>query len=238
MNVEKKIEKCLKDAPKPTVPDGLLLKLQRDLSVEEVKTPRTVIRNWFAPGGGPISLWRVAAAAGTAIAVLLPLSYGAVKAVKHFVIAREEVTFEYPQDNSIYTVSRSICVGGDNTSSEEEAKKKLEEFRELYRQGNAKEVKPGVWVATLSNGEEFAYGGDPERIGIQFSFSDEEKEQLKKQFDEINELRKAGKYEKTYKPENDFVIDGVKYRYFEAHYTLSDGRVVTLGASEPAEDSN
>lgn len=234
MNTEKKIERCLRAAPKPPAQDGLLDKLQKDIALGEIKTQRSVLHRWFVPTGGRISLWRVAAAAAVAIAVLLPLSYGTVKAVKHFVIAHDEVTFEYPEDNSIYTVSRSIAIAGNNTSSEEEARRKLEEFGDLYRQGNAEEVKPGVWVATLSNGEKFGYAGDPERIGVEFT--EQEKEQLKEQFDEINELRKAGKYEKTYKPENDFVIDGVKHRYFEAHYTLSDGRVVTLGASEPAED--
>jgi hypothetical protein len=235
MNTEKKIERCLRAAPKPPVQEALLDKLQQDVALGEIETQRSVLRRWIAPTGGRISLWRLAAAAAVAIAVLLPLSYGAVKAVKHFVIARDQVTFEYPEDNSIYTVSRSIAIAGNNTSSEE-AKRKLEEFRELYDDGKAEEVKPGVWVATLSNGEKFAYVGDPERIGVEFT--EQEQEQLKEQFDEINELRKAGKYEKTYKPENDFIIYGVKHRYFEAHYTLSDGRVVTLGASEPAEDEN
>ena len=59
---------------------------------------------------------------------------------------------------------------------------------------------------------------------------------MKKQFDEIHELGKAGKFEKIYKPEHDLLVDGVKHRYFEARYTLSNGKVVTLGASEPAED--
>ncbi len=46
--------------------------------------------------------------------------------------------------------------------------------------------------------------------------------------------------QKTYKPEHDFVVDGVKHRYFEARYTLSDGTVKTLGDSEPVleEDKN
>ena len=44
----------------------------------------------------------------------------------------------------------------------------------------------------------------------------------------------------SYKPEHDYVIDGIKYRYFEARYTLSDSTVKTLGDSEPVleEDKN
>ena len=190
MNTEKKIERCLRAAPKPPTPDGLLDKLRQDVTLKEVKTRRAVICRWFAPSGGRVSLWRVAAAAAIAIIVLLPLSYGAFKAVRDFIIV-DRITFEYPDEDdskrSIYSVTRVVV------------------------------------------------GDDPDGLTA-VPFTEEEKGQYKGQMDEIHELRKAGKYEKTYKPENDFVIDGVKHRYFEAHYTLSNGRVVTLGASEPAED--
>jgi Tol biopolymer transport system component len=83
MNTEKKIEQCLRAAPKPPAPDGLLDKLQADVPAGDVKTRSTAIRRWFAPSGGPVSLLRVAAA--VAIAVLLPLSYGATKLIKSFI---------------------------------------------------------------------------------------------------------------------------------------------------------
>lgn len=234
MNVQERIDECLRAAPKPAAPEGLLSKLHKDVAVPAAKKRRALVRRWFAPTAGAISPWRVAAAAVIAVMVLLSLSYGAGKVIKKiFPVLTDKVTFDYPQDNAVYTVSRGIFVDGTN---EEEAKRNLEEFKQLYQEGKAEQVKPGVWVVTLSDGEKFAYGGDPERIGVEFT--EEEKEQLKKQFDEINELRKAGQFEKTYKPENDFVVDGVKYRYFEARYTLSDGRVVTLGESEPANDDD
>jgi len=85
MNTQKKIEQCLKAAPKPPAPDGLLDKLQADVSVQDIKTRRSALRRWFAPTGGQISAWRVAAAAAIAVAVLLPLSYGATKLIKHFI---------------------------------------------------------------------------------------------------------------------------------------------------------
>lgn len=235
MNTEKKIEQYLRTAPKPSAPDGLLDKLQADVSAQDIKTQRSAIHRWFTPTGQSISLWRVAAAAAIAIAVLLPLSYGATKIIKKYFITFE-ATFEYPDDNIVYKTTTSSVIAGDNIDSEEDVQKVLEEFGKLYRDGKAKEVKPGVWQVILSNGEKFNYGGpDPEWAGLPDA---EKKELLKKQFDEINELRKAGKFEKIYKPEHDFVIDGVKHKYFEARYTLSNGKVVTLGDSEPAENQN
>lgn len=236
MNTQKKIEQCLRAAPKPPAPDGLLDKLQADVSARDIKTQRSALSRWFAPTGGPISLWRVAAAAAIAIVVLLPLSYGATKVVRKYFITFE-AEFEYPEDNTVYRTSQTIVTTGDNIKSEEDVKQVLEEFGELYREGKAKEVRPGVWQVILSNGEKFNYGGNPESLGVSET---ERREALKKQFDEINELRKAGKLEKTYKPEHDYIVNGIKYRYFEARYVLSDGTVKTLGDSEPVleEDKN
>ena len=235
MNMQKKFEQCLKAAPKPPAPDGLLDKLQVDVSAQDIKTQRSPLRRWFAPANGSISPWRVAAAAAIAIAVLLPLSYGATKTVKR-IIKTFEAKFEYPEDGGAYGVGVGIG-SSDPNFTEEDARKAKREFYELYKQGKAKEVEPGVWVATLSNGKGFGYGGDPELLGLSEA---ERIEFLKKQFDEINELRKAGKYEKTYKPEDDYVVNGIKYKYFQARYILSDGTVQTVGDSEPVleEDKN
>jgi len=229
MNTQKKIEKYLKIAPKPPAPDDLLDKLQKDVALGEVKTPRSALRRWFAPTGRSISPWRVAAAAAIAIAVLLPLSYGATKVVKKYFVTFE-AEFEYPEDNTVYRTIQTTVMAGDDIKSEEDAKKVLEEFGRLYREGKAEEIRPGVWQVVLSNGEKFNYGGDPKILGLSEA---ERKKLLKKQFDEIHELKKAGKYEKTYKPEHDYVVNGIKYRYFEARYVLSDGTVKTLGDSEP-----
>jgi hypothetical protein len=234
MNTKKKIEQYLHIAPKPLAPDGLLEKLEEDITATKIKTRNSAIRRWFAPAGNSISFWRVAVAATIAIVVTLPLTYGATKIIKKYFITFE-ATFEYPEDDIVYKTTTSSVISGDNISSEEDARKVLEEFGKLYKEGKAKEVKPGVWVATLSNGDKFAYGGDPEWAGLPET---EKKELLRKQFDEINKLRKADKYEKTYKPEHDYVIDGTKYRYFEACYTLSNGNVVTLGDSEPVKEED
>lgn len=85
MNTQKKIEQCLRAVPKPPAPGGLLDKLQNNVAFAKSKQRVSVIRRWFAPKGGPILLWRVAAAAAIAIMVLLPLSYGATKLIKHFI---------------------------------------------------------------------------------------------------------------------------------------------------------
>ena len=176
---------------------------------------------------------KLAAAAAIAIVVLLPLSYGATKVVRKYFITMES-EFEGPEDGTIYRTIQTGVVAGDDIKSEEDAKKVLnkaiEEFGRLYREGKAKEVRPGVWQVILSNGEKFNYGGNPESLGVSET---EQKEALKKQFDEIHELKKAGKYEKTYKPEHDYIVNGIKYKYFEARYILSDGTVKTLGNSEP-----
>ncbi len=233
MNTQKKIDKYLKAAPKPPAPDGLLNKLQADVSARDIKTHRSGLRRWFAPAGGRISLWRVAAAAVVAIAVLLPLSYGATKTVKR-IIKTFEAKFEYPQDDGgvhVYGVGSGIG-SSDPNFTEEDAREAQREFYELYKQGKAEEVEPGFWFAILSNGKGFGTR-NPEMLGLSEA---ERKELLKKQFDEIEELRKAGKFEKIYKPEHDHVIDGVKHRYFEARYTLSDGTVKTLGSSEPVKE--
>ena len=228
MNTNKKIDKCLKAAPRPPIPDGLLDKLQADVSAQDIKTHRSSLRRWFAPAGGAISPWRVAAAAAIAIAVLLPLSYGATKTVKR-IIKTFEAKFVYPEDGGgVHAYGVGVGIGSsDPNFTEEDAHKAEREFYELYKQGKAEEIEPGVWVVTLSTGEKFAYGGDPDQLGLTEA---ERKEFLKKQFDEIDELRKAGKYERTFIEEIE--KDGVKIRLYRDSFTLSNGKVVTLTTGE------
>jgi hypothetical protein len=174
---------------------------------------------------------RLAAAAIVALAVLLPVSYGTIQAVKkHFIVSEDKVTFEYPDPNgnvTSYVYGRSVCVGDTDAVNEEQARARFEEFRQLYLAGRAVEVKPGVWKATLADGTEFAFAGrDPARAGMEAQFTEEEKARLKQQSDEINELRKAGKCERTFLKEIE--SDGGKIRLYRVRYTLSDGQVVTL----------
>ena len=100
MNTQKKIEQCLRAAPKPPAPDGLLDKLQTDVPARDVKTRPSGLRGWFAPSGGQISLWRVAAAVAIAILLLMPLSYGTTKLVEKCYITFK-ATFIYPEPEDI-----------------------------------------------------------------------------------------------------------------------------------------
>jgi hypothetical protein len=233
MNTQKKIEQSLRAAPKPPVPDGLLDKLQADVSAQNIKKQQSALRKWFAPAGSSISPWRVAAAAVIAIAVLLPLSYGATKTLKR-IIKTFEAEFVYPQDDGAvhgYKVGSAIG-SNDPDFTEEDAREAQLEFYELYKQGKAKEVEPGFWFAILSNGKGFGIS-NPEMLGLSEA---ERKEFLKKQFDEIEELRKSGKYERTFIKEIE--KDGVKIRYYEDSFTLSNGKVIKMGASESVKDDN
>jgi hypothetical protein len=175
---------------------------------------------------------KIAAAAVVALAVLLPVSYAAVEAVvKYFTISEDRVSFidvqEPNHDTGLMTgvmASRRISVGGTNITSEDEARARLAEFRQLYREGKAKEIQTGLWQATLANGELFNYKGDPQRATAEFTTED--KEQMKKEFDEINTLRSAGKGERTFLRQTE--LQGMTVHVYEVHYTLSSGKTVTL----------
>ena len=244
MNTNKKIDKCLKAAPKPPIPDGLLDKLQADVSAQDIKTHRSSLRRWFAPSGGRISLWRAAAATVIAILLLLPLSYGATKLAEKCYITFK-ATFIYPEPEDTTEAEEGHGRGaagygvmggfyGSADLSEKEAMEMAEEIRKLCAEGKAEEVEPGVWMVTLSNGKEICFGGaDPEFMAL----TDVEKNKLlKKQFDEINELRKAGKFERTFIKEIE--VDGVKHRFYEDSFTLSNGKVIKMGAGEPVKDED
>jgi Tol biopolymer transport system component len=84
MNTRKKIEQLLRAAPNPLAPDSLQDRLRKDITLREIETSQSALRRIFAPSGERISHWRVAAAAIMAVAVLLPLSYGATKLIKRF----------------------------------------------------------------------------------------------------------------------------------------------------------
>lgn len=195
------------------------------------------------PTATPAGTWRIlmisrriklAVAAVVAVAIMLPVGYGAAEVIKrYFVVAEDTVTFNYPEPNGAtsYMYGRAVSVSSSSAASEEEARAELAEFLQLYRQGKATEVKPGIWKATLSNGEPFAYGGDPEHATL--AFTDQEKAQLKQQTDEINELRRAGKGERTFWKEVE--RDGVRIRLYNVRYTLSNGQVVTICEDERAK---
>ncbi len=132
MNTQNKIDRCLKAAPKPPAPDGLLNKLEADLSAGDIKKGRTALRRWFAPTGGPISPWRVAAVAAIAIAVLLPLTYGAVKIVKVYTLRFSSKQID--KDGGVTVTETEVTLSG-NFADEEEAKRVWQETSALKKAG-------------------------------------------------------------------------------------------------------
>jgi hypothetical protein len=224
MNTKKKIERYLRAAPKPPAPEGLLDRLGKDVAATEFGAYRSVLSRWFAPTGQSISVWRVAAAAAIVIGLMLPISYGAAKVIKKYFVLERKTLHTFNYGDRTYSVGTGTTVAGDDFANEDEARKAYEEAKHLVKTGKAEEIAPGIYKVVLSDGTIMGIGG---------SQAFQSREELKKQFDEIEELRKAGRFEKIYKPEHDFVVNGVKHRYFEARYTLSNGKVVTLGSSEP-----
>ena len=83
MNAQERIEKFLRAAPRPPVPETLFDKLKKDIPVRMVQKHRGIMHRCFATSDGAISRWRVAAIVG--IMALLPLSYGATKFIKRFI---------------------------------------------------------------------------------------------------------------------------------------------------------
>jgi len=60
--------------------------------------------------------------------------------------------------------------------------------------------------------------------------------QARKVYDEINRLRKAGKYEKTLIKE--WVENGIVFQLYKVRYTLASGEVVTGNEGQAANDTN
>lgn len=245
MNTDKRINQWLRAAPRPSAPEVLLGKLRRDITLGQRRARPSVLRKWLAPRGDSISPWRVAAAAAIGVVVLLPLSYGATRVIKRFTLF--EATFDYPRESGEATgngteatkagsgrkvgVNVGIGFSSDDVVTEEDARRVQQEFYELYKQGKATEVKPGVWKVTLPDGRAVFIGAggglDPEFLGL----SDAERHTLlEKQIAEMSQLRKDGQFERTFIEE--FERDGIVLRRYRDRFTLSDGRVITTDALE------
>lgn len=176
MNARKKIEQCLRAAPKPPPPEGLLDRLRNDVVAAEIKAYHSVLRRWFAPTGDSLSIPRVVYAAVIAILVLLTFSYGAIKIIRIY---------------GIYT------------------------FTEESRQFN----EDGSVTATVTT--------------TQFSGHFADEEEAKRVWQETRELKKAGRYERTFLKEIE--RNGIRNRIYKYSYTLSNGMVVSFGEYEPLE---
>lgn len=226
MNADKKIERCLTNAPKPAAPDGLMDKLQQDVVRREFRARGSTLRKWFAPSGRRISILRVAAAATIAIACLVPLSYGAGKIIK-FVVEEFTVTYGFADEDGkhISAYSFNPTVKGDCINNKEDAKQAEKEVLQLIKKGKTEKISSGEYKAILSNGGEVIY--DTLGIPIEILQSENRKEKIKELTDEIERLKKAGEFERTF-------LDVVKnpkghdVYIYEMRYTLSSGATITL----------
>jgi len=229
MNTEKKFDKYLKTAPKPPAPDGLLRKLQKDVTVGNIKTQHSAIHRWFAPAGGQVSLWRIAAAVAIASMVLLPLTYGATKIIK-FVV--EEFTFIYGVDDEhaeyITAYSFNPTIRGDCINNEEDAEQAEKEILQLIKEGKAEQINPNEYKAVLSNGGEVIY--DTLGLPIEILLSENREEEIKKLTEQIENLRKAGEFERTFLD----VVKSPKGRdvyIYKTRYILPNGVTISLNSA-------
>jgi hypothetical protein len=145
MNTEKKIDQFLRAVPKPPAPDGLLDKLQADISAGDIKTQRSVLHRWFAPTGGPISFWRVAAAAAITILVLLPLTYAGGKIIKTYIFTEGPKVEVIENEDGSVTKIGSISVA-TNASGEQPNEEEAKEIEELRNAGKFEEEFVQEWV--------------------------------------------------------------------------------------------
>lgn len=220
MKEQENIEQILREAPAAEIPDALKQRLRVDLDQTAMKGRPSIIRDWFAPDGVRLSYRRLAVAAAIAIVVVLPLSYGAAKIVKRFTIEEFETT-----DRTIKVIS------GDNIS-EENVGKIYEEMKQLIEDGKAEETSPGEYKGALSNGDEVVFRTG--RLPIEIK---SKSEKFKEKADEIKELYKAGKFERTLIGEVE--KDGTKFYFYNDHFILSDGTtftVTTLGEEKNTEE--
>ena len=226
MNSHKRIEKCLRAAPKPAASDGLMDKLQQDVVRRDFRLRGSTLRKWFAPFDGRILIRRVAAAAAIAIACLVPLSYGAGKIIK-FVVEEFTVMYGFADEDGkhISAYSFNPTVKGDCINNKEDARQAEKEVLQLIKAGKAEEVSSGEYKAILSNGGEVRY--DTLGIPIEILQSENRKEKIKELTDEIERLKKAGEFERTF-------LDVVKSSkghdvyIYKMRYTLSNGATITL----------
>jgi len=228
MNTKKKIEQYLVAAPKPPAPDGLQDKLQEDISAQDIKTQRSSLHRWFAPTRRSISPWRVAAAVAIATMVLLPLTYGATRIIK-FVVEEFVVMYGVDDEQAKYITAYAFSptIRGDCINNEEDAKQAEKEILQLIKEGKVDKISPQEYKAVLSNGGEVIY--DTLGLPVEILLSENREEKIRELSDEIEDLKKAGEFERTF-------LDTVKSSkghdvyIYKTRYTLSNGVTITLNS--------
>jgi len=143
---------------------------------------------------------KITVAAIIALAVLLPLSYGAAKIIQSYRVERTA------------TIKVQAAEGFD----EEKAQEALEYAKKMIEKGEAEEIRPGVYRVTLPDGEVV-------EMGTTTSGSlDDMPPEVKAILEEVEKLREAGDFEDTLIDEYT-EEDGTKVSIYEELYTLSNG---------------
>jgi hypothetical protein len=117
-------------------------------------------------------------------------------------------------------------------STDPDYKVKFEEFKTLFNAGKARETAPGEYAATLANGEEFRFKGDPNTLSI----TKDEEETWKRMVDEAIDRKERGIYEKVYYPrwmqEAMGGMPSPSGRFIMERYVLSGGKIFIPGTGE------
>ena len=153
---------------------------------------------------------KIAAAALIAVAMLLPLSYGAARIVRSFRVERVGVV-------------KMKATGGVDNEAVEYAKR-------LIREGKAKEISPGVYGVILPNGKKFILSTSKS------SSSDGVSPEMRTIMEEVEALRQAGDFEETLVGEIT-ANDGRKVLVYEEVFTLSDGTIQKFTRKESSRQA-
>lgn len=158
--------------------------------------------------------------------VILPLTYGAYKLISYFII--EETKHSFYFEDRFYTVTQEVSVFAEDEDEKVPGIKEIKEALRILKKGEGEQIKPGIYQVTLSNGK---------KIKLNLPEPFKTREELKRELGEIDRLRMAGKYERIYRPEQDFIDDkGFLNKFFEDHFTLSNGESRVIFGSEKVEE--
>lgn len=233
MKKTRKIRELLRNVPDITISDNMNARLKCDVNLKTFKEKRHVIRNWFAPSGGIVSFRRVAYVTTLAAACLISLGFGAARIIEKFVVQEykaeyihEERSTQSNGDQTVTTTSSTYgsqtSVNGDNINSQEDAREAEEKMIQFIKEGKAAKIDDGTYRALLPIWGEVVLNTS---LPMSVLISDNREEKVKEFLDEIESLRRAGKYESVFKKEVE-KENGRKVRYYEDAFTLSTGEIV------------
>jgi hypothetical protein len=229
----KKTRELLRNVPDLTISDNLNARLKCDVNLKKVEEKRHMIRNWFTPSEGIISLRRVAYVTIIAAVCLISLGFGAARIIEKFLVQEykteyihEESTQSSNGDQTVTTTSTTYgthtFVKGDNINNQEDAREAEAKMIQLIKEGEVAKNDDWTYRAVLPIwGEVILQTSLPMSVLV----SDNREEKVKEFLDEVESLRRAGKFESVFKKEVE-KENGRKVRYYEDVFTLLTGEIV------------